>query len=74
MEGAFRSFPAKGSLGSVSEVHVVFSNRQLSSTPGVLPRAISKGCILTLANNSKRTLMSHIRVLPGGLWLLEEAP
>lgn len=33
-EGAFRSVPAQDPLGSVSEVHAIFSNRSLPSSSG----------------------------------------
>lgn len=38
---AFSSVPDQGTLRSVSEVHCDFSNRDLPSTPGRLPRAIA---------------------------------
>lgn len=65
---AFSSVPARGILRSVSEVHCVFSNRDLPSASGRLPRAIAIQCYVwgvpwtTLTNSSREGFLCLVFV------------
>lgn len=73
----FKSGPAQRSLNPASEVHAVFSNRDLPSTSGEVTkgnsdRLYSWRVSCTTLNNNKPYLVLGF-IWGGGLWLLEGA-
>ena len=78
-EESFRLIPVQGSLGPISEVHGVCSNRDLPSTSGGQLWAIEISYMFceswaTLINNSKEGFSCLIlELLLDGLWLLGTA-